>query len=48
MSQAHGLASMNHRVTALGGSLTISRASTGRGTVIEVILPIAPAEAAVA
>lgn len=47
VAQTHGIASMNHRVTALGGSLKIGRASSGSGTVIEVCVPI-PQVAAVA
>ncbi|HEV7632567.1 MAG TPA: CHASE3 domain-containing protein [Steroidobacteraceae bacterium] len=48
VSQSHGLASMNHRVTALGGKLSIGRAAVGRGTVIEVSLPLGQPEAAAA
>jgi signal transduction histidine kinase len=37
--QSYGIASMQHRVSALGGSLSIQRASSGRGTVIDVTIP---------
>jgi signal transduction histidine kinase len=39
-AQSHGLASMNHRLTALRGSLKIGNVGSGRGTVVEVMLPI--------
>ncbi|MEP7311308.1 MAG: CHASE3 domain-containing protein [Pseudomonadota bacterium] len=48
VAQSHGLASMNHRVTALGGTLAIGRVTTGPGTVIEVNLPIPQPTAAAA
>jgi signal transduction histidine kinase len=37
--QSYGIASMQHRVTALGGSMRIERAAGGRGTIVEVKVP---------
>ncbi len=39
VSQSYGIASMQHRVSALGGTLSIQRAPTGRGTIVEVTIP---------
>ena len=38
-TQSYGIASMQHRVSALGGTLSITRAPSGRGTVIDVTIP---------
>ena len=37
--QSYGIASMQHRVAALGGTMSIARAPTGRGTRVEVTIP---------
>lgn len=37
--QSYGIASMQHRVSALGGTLTIARAPSGRGTIVDVMIP---------
>lgn len=40
VAQSHGLASMQHRVTALDGRMRIARGDGGRGTIIEVMIPL--------
>jgi signal transduction histidine kinase len=37
--QSYGIASMQHRVSALGGTMSIGRAPSGRGTVVDVSIP---------
>lgn len=39
VSQSYGIASMQHRVSALGGSLSIQRAPSGRGTIVDASIP---------
>jgi hypothetical protein len=39
VSQSYGIASMQHRVSALGGTMSISRAPSGRGTIVDVTIP---------
>ncbi len=39
VSQSYGIASMQHRVSALGGTMTIERAPSGRGTIVDVSIP---------
>lgn len=38
----YGIASMQHRVSALGGKMTIGRGPSGRGTIVAVAIPRAP------
>jgi len=40
LPQSHGLKGMRHRVAALGGTLVIERNEMGRGTVVEVSVPL--------
>lgn len=37
--QSYGIASMRHRVSALGGTMSIARAPSGRGTIVDVAIP---------
>ena len=39
LSQSYGIAGMQHRVSALGGTLSIGRAPSGRGTIVDVTIP---------
>ena len=39
ISQSYGIASMQHRVSALGGTMSIERAPSGRGTIVDVTIP---------
>jgi len=39
VSHSYGIASMQHRVSALGGTMSIERAPTGRGTIVDVTIP---------
>ena len=39
VSQSYGIASMQHRVSALGGNLSIQRAPSGRGTIVDATIP---------
>lgn len=45
-SQTHGLLGMRERALLAGGSLTVKPGATGRGTVIEVSIPLGRSEAA--
>jgi signal transduction histidine kinase len=40
ISQSYGIASMRHRVTALGGTFSIERAPSGHGTKVNVTIPL--------
>ena len=40
VSQSYGIASMRHRVTALGGTFSIERAPSGHGTKVDVTIPL--------
>jgi signal transduction histidine kinase len=40
ISHSYGIASMRHRVSALGGTFSLERAPSGRGTRVEVAIPI--------
>ena len=42
MPQSYGIAGMQHRVAALGGSMRIARGESGRGTIVEVRIPREP------
>ncbi len=37
--QSYGIASMQHRISALGGTLSIERAPSGRGTIVDATIP---------
>jgi signal transduction histidine kinase len=39
VSHSYGIASMQHRVLALGGTMSIARAPSGRGTIVDVTIP---------
>lgn len=39
ISHSYGIASMQHRVAALGGTMSIERAPSGRGTIVDVTIP---------
>jgi len=45
LPQSYGIAGMRHRVSALGGAMSIAPRADGRGTVVRVTIPRVPATA---